>query len=70
MSIPFNDEPFMDNSFDKYYDYHNAYNYINTGRTDGGLELPFTFKEFQDNPEYYHEIAKSIGIYPVEIKNK
>jgi hypothetical protein len=68
MNIPLGKDTFMDNSFDKYYDYHNAYNYINTGRTDGGLELPFTFKEFQDNPEYCHEIIKSIGIYPVDFK--
>ena len=52
----------------KYYDYLIAYNYINTGKIDGGLQLPFTLQEFLDNPEWCHEITKSIGIYPVEIK--
>ena len=68
MNIPFGEDEFMDTSPNKYNQYLNAYNYINTGKVDGGLELPFTLKEFQDNPEWCHEITKSIGIYPVEIK--
>ena len=70
MNIPSDQDDFMDNSSDKYQDYLDAYNYINTGKVDGGLELPFTLKFFQDNPEWAHEITKSIGIYPVEIPNK
>jgi len=52
----------------KYYDYVIAYNYIKTGNIDGKLKLPFTLKEFLDNPEWCHEITKSMGIYPIEIK--
>ena len=68
MNIPLGQDDYMDNSSDKYYQYLNAYNYINTGSIDGGLKLPFTLEFFQDNPEWCHEITKSIGIYPVEIK--